>query len=141
MTMGMTPEEQNHAKERMLRLKDKPQLICGEYTTQGYPHPDKLLERIRSNNLTDFAVTKTALALLPILDVENTRAYISKYHPSGKFTFINLPWVNHGSQVMLRDTPEEASERMDPQRLGFQNTCGWKVMAYYWLYLDFPACY
>jgi|GEM_PF-402698 len=108
---GMTPEEQSRAKERLLRLGDTPQLVCGEYTTRGYPPPDKLLERIREKNLTTFAEAKAALQLLPILDVENTRAFIAEHHPSGRFTFIDLPWVNHGSQVMLRDTPERRRMR------------------------------
>jgi acetyl esterase/lipase len=103
---GMTPEEQSRAKERLLRLGDTPQLVCGEYTTQGYPHPNKLLEEIRSKNLTSFKEAEAALDLLPILEVENTRKFLSEHHPSGNSTFINFPWVNHASAVMLRDTPE-----------------------------------
>jgi hypothetical protein len=103
---GMTPEEQSRAKERLLRLGDTPQLVCGEYTAPGYPPPDKLLDHVRSENITEFEEAKSAWDLSPILEVENTRAFIAEHHPSGNFAFIDLPWVNHGAQVVLRDTPE-----------------------------------
>jgi hypothetical protein len=78
---------------------------------RGYPPPDKLLEQIREKNLTSFAAAKTELKLLPITEVENTRKFISENHSHGNYTFINFPWVNHGSKVLLRDTPERRQMR------------------------------
>lgn len=103
---GMTPEEQDRAKDRLQRLRSTPQLIAGEYTQQGYPHPDQLLKQLRSKNITNFATAKMELGLLPVTEVERTREFITGNLPQGDYTILDLPWVNHGSQVFLRDTPE-----------------------------------
>jgi len=108
---GMTPEEQGRAKDRLRRLRGTPQLVAGEHTQQGYPHPDQLLEQLRSKSITDFATAKRELGLVPVTEVERTREFITGNFPQGDCTILDLPWVNHGSQVFLRDTPERRRMR------------------------------
>lgn len=109
---GMTPEEQRRAPERLRRLSDTPQLICGEYCSRPQQGSDvKLREQIQARGITTFAAAKEALGLVPITEVESTRKFIEKHHPHGRYTFIDLPWVNHGSAVFLRDTPERHQVR------------------------------
>lgn len=109
---GMTPEEQRGAPERLRRLGTTPQFICGEYCSRPQLGSDaKLREQIQSRNLTTFTVAKEALGLAPITEVEGTRKFIEKHHPQGRYTFMDLPWVNHGSAVFLRDTSERKQVR------------------------------
>ena len=109
---GMTPEEQRRAPERLRRLGDTPQFICGEHCSIPQQGSDaKLRELITERNLTSFAAAKAELGLKPITEVEGTRKFISENFPQGKYTVVDLPWVNHGSQVLLRDTPERQKLR------------------------------
>lgn len=108
----MTPEEQHRAPERLRRLGNTPQLIAGEYCSVPQQGSDKsLLEAIKQKNLTSFSAAKTELGLVPITEVTGTRKFIANNFPQGNFTFVDLPWVNHGSKVLLRDTPERRKIR------------------------------
>jgi hypothetical protein len=107
---GMKPEEQNRAAERLRRLGKTPQLISGEYASRSL-NDVKLLQSIKDKNLSTFAAAKTELQLEPLIEIEHTRQFISQHHPLGVFTFVNLPWVNHGVTVLHRDTPERRQLR------------------------------
>lgn len=109
---GMTPEERGRAPERLQRLGKTPQLICGEYSSRSARGGDaKLLQFIKDNNLTTFAAAKTELKLEPLTKLEDTRQFVARHHPQGSFTIIDMPWVNHGSAVLLRDTAERRQVR------------------------------
>ena len=109
---GMTPEEQRRAPERLRRLGKTPQLICGEYSSRSALGSDaKLLGFVKDHDLTTFAAAKAELKLEPLTDLEGTRQFVARHHPQGNFTILNLPWVNHGSAVLLRDTPERRQVR------------------------------
>ena len=109
---GMTPEEQGRAPERLRRLRGTPQLICGEHSSRPARGSDaKLLGLITEKKLTTFATAKSALGLEPLTDLEGTREFITKHLPQGRFTLIDLPWVNHGTTVLHRDTPERRQIR------------------------------
>jgi hypothetical protein len=108
----MTPEEQHRAPERLRRLGKTPQLIAGEHCSVPQLGSDKpLLERIKEKNLTSFIAAKEQLGLKPITVVEGTLQFIASNFPQGNFTLVDLPWVNHGSKVLLRDTPERRKIR------------------------------
>jgi hypothetical protein len=108
----MTPAEQKLAPQRLKRLGATPQLICGEYSVVPQPWSDKgLLQTIREKKITSFENAKRELSLLPIADIEGTRKFVATYAPNAPITFLDLPWINHGSSVMLRDTPERRQIR------------------------------
>jgi hypothetical protein len=109
---GMTPEERVRAPERLRRLGKTPQLICGEYSSRSARGSDaKLLGFIKDQNLTTFTAAKADLGLEPLTELEGTRRFIAEHHPQGNFTLVNLPWVNHGSTVLNRATPERRQVR------------------------------
>jgi hypothetical protein len=109
---GMTPEEQGRAPERLRRLGKTPQFVCGEYSSRSARGSDaKLLGFIKDKNLTTLAAAKADLGLEPLTELEGTRRFIAGNHPQGNFTIVNLPWVNHGAVVLLRDTPERRQIR------------------------------
>ena len=104
---GMTKEEQNLAPERLRRLGKTPQLICGEYSTFPQIGSDKpILQMLKEKNIITFEEAKKELGLMPITALEGTRNFIKTIYPSANQTMIDFPWVNHGSQVLLRPTPE-----------------------------------
>jgi len=106
ISWGMTEEEKRRAPERLRRLGTTPQLICGEYCSRPQQGSDTNLRGlIRAQNLTTFTEAEKALGLIPITEVEGTRRFIATHHPRGRYTLIDLPWVNHESAVFLRDTP------------------------------------
>jgi len=108
----MTPEEQSRAPERLRRLGNTPQLIVGEHCSVPQLGSDKpLLEKIKEKNLNSFHAAKAELGLKPITEVEGTRDFIKSNFPQGNFTIVDLPWVNHGSKALLRDTPERRQIR------------------------------
>lgn len=109
---GMTPEERDRAPERLRRLGGIPQLICGEYSAPSARGSDVvLLERIKEKNLIFFAAAKSGLGLQPLADLEGTRGFVTRHLPQGRVTFIDLPWVNHDSKVLFRDTPSRRQMR------------------------------
>ena len=102
---GMTPEERGRAPERLRRLGEIPQLICGEHSSPSARGSDTvLLERIKEKNLTSLAAAKSGLGLQPLTDLEGTRGFVKSHLPQGRITLIDLPWVNHDSKVLQRDT-------------------------------------
>jgi hypothetical protein len=93
-------------------LGKTPQLICGEYSSRSARGSDaKLLGLIKEKNLTTFATAKSALGLEPLTDLEGTRQFVTRHLPQGNVTLIDLPWVNHGTTVLHRDTPERRQIR------------------------------
>jgi len=109
---GMTPEERDRAPERLRRLGEVPQLICGEHSAPSARGSDAvLLERIKEKNLTTFAAAKSGLGLQSLTDLEGTRGFVKNHLPQGHITFIDLPWVNHDSKVLQRDTPSRRQIR------------------------------
>jgi hypothetical protein len=102
----MTKEEQNLAPERLRRLGKTPQLIGGEYSTFPQITSDKNLQMLKEKNIVTFEQAKNELRLIPLTELEGTRNFIKTIYPSANQTMIDFPWVNHGSQVLLRPTPE-----------------------------------
>ncbi len=107
---GMKPEERARAAERLQRLGNTPQLISGEYASRSL-NDATLLQTIKDKNLNTFAAAKVELRLEPLMEIEHTRQFVALHHPLGVFTFVNLPWVNHGVTVLHRDTPERRQLR------------------------------
>lgn len=108
---GMPRDVQARAPERLRRLGKTPQFICGEYSSLSSKGTSSLLESIRHGNLTTFSTAKSELGLKPITELEGTRKFIAQHHPEGKFTILDLPWVNHDTKVLHRDTPARKSIR------------------------------
>ena len=109
---GMTPGEQGRAPERLRRLGGTPQLICGEHSSRSARGGDAELSRlIAEKKLDTFAAAKTGLGLEPLTQLEGTRKFVTRHLPQGHFTVIDLPWVNHGTSVLHRDTPERRQIR------------------------------
>jgi hypothetical protein len=109
---GMKPDDQSGAPERLRRLGQTPQFICGEYSSRSARGSDaKLLKLIKDKNLTNFADAKAELGLEPLTDLEGTRLFIERHLPQGNITIINSVWVNHGQTVLHRDTPERRQIR------------------------------
>jgi hypothetical protein len=103
---GMTPEEQRRAPERLRRLGSIPQFICGEHTAKSRQYGEAmLLAAIKEKNLTTFTDAKKELGLVPLTEAEGTRQFITKHHPGGNYTIVDLPCVNHTAKFVLRDTP------------------------------------
>jgi Cellulase (glycosyl hydrolase family 5) len=109
---GMNLDDKSRAPERLRRLGKTPQLICGEYSSRWARGSDsKLLGKIHEKGLTSFAAAKTELELEPLTTLEGTREFVTKHHPGGNFTIVNFAWVNHGPDVMHRDTSEREQLR------------------------------
>jgi hypothetical protein len=103
---GMTPQERALAPDRLRRLGEIPQLICGEHSSRSARGGAAgLLERIEEKNLATFAAAKSGLGLEPLADLEGTREFVTRHLPQGRITLIDLPWVNHDCNVLHRDTP------------------------------------
>lgn len=103
---GMPPEERGRAAERLLRLGKTPQLICGEHSSRSARGSDAaLLRLVAEKKLDTFATAKSALGLEPLTHLEGTRDFVARHLPQGDVTFIDLPWVNHATTILHRDTP------------------------------------
>ena len=103
---GMTKAEMALSRERLQRLGTIPQLICGEYHLP-IKHKDKtLLELIRVQQITSFAIAKEKLLLHPMIDLEGTRRFITANLSAGNITFLDLPYVNHSCAYVMCDIPE-----------------------------------
>lgn len=104
---GMSTAEQAEAPKRLLRLGQIPQLICGEYCSIPQLGSDAVLKQnIHEQKISSFEEAKAKLGLKPILEVEGTKDFIAKNAPHGVFCFMDLPWVNHSHQVLLRDSEQ-----------------------------------
>ena len=103
---GMTPEEQQLAPERVRRLGRIPQYIAAEHCTPTYTPPKDLLQQLHERNIVTFDQAESEFHLQPVQLWEKTRRFLRLHQPQGQFTFADLPWVNHESACLLRDTPE-----------------------------------
>jgi thioredoxin-related protein len=104
---GMTPEEQAKAPERVARLGATPQYILGEQSVLPQPWNDKALRAaILKDHLATFEAARTKLDLHPISIIEGTRAFLAQHAPTSDISIVDLPFVNHSSEVLFRDTPE-----------------------------------
>ncbi|MEY5026413.1 MAG: hypothetical protein RLZZ244_1941 [Verrucomicrobiota bacterium] len=101
------------AKENLARLGKIAQLCVAEYNTDVLSgNPDKLLiPKIEEAGCKNFGEAIAKFRLKPVYDssLTNTKAFIERNKPAGSsITFYSLPWANHGSIFILRDTPERA---------------------------------
>ncbi len=104
---GMTPEEQAKAPERVARLGETPQYILGEQSVLPQPWNDKALRAaIVNGHLATFEAARIKLDLQPISIIEGTRAFLAQHAPTSDISIVDLPFVNHSSEVLFRDTPE-----------------------------------
>ncbi len=103
---GMTSEEQAGCTKRLCRLGSIPQYLCGEYHLPENHTDAKILERVRADRLTTFEAAKQKLRLVPMIDQEGTRKFVTTNYPQGHYTFAALPYVNHTPDYLLRDIPE-----------------------------------
>ena len=90
--------------ERLRRLGETPQYVCGE-THLAEKHTDpRLLALVRERGFTDIETATRELNLKSILEQEGIREFITGNHPDAKVTFDTFPWVNHDGDWILRDT-------------------------------------
>jgi hypothetical protein len=103
---GMTPEEQRRAPERLARLGQTPQFICGEHVAPKLRGGEKkLLESVRAQGFASLGAAREALGLVPLTEAEGTRRFVAEHQPQGRFTIVDLPYVNHTADVVLREVP------------------------------------
>lgn len=111
---GMTPEEQAKAPERLARLGSIPQYVMGEQSILPQPWGDKELRATLSERkLASFAEARNVLGLKPITEIEGTKEFLKKNFKgnSEKLVVADLPYVNHSSEILLRDIPERKQLR------------------------------
>lgn len=103
---GMSKEEQVACERRLHRLGGIPQFICGEYHLPAGHSDKKLLDLVREKKLDGFEKARTELNLVPMLSHEKIDSFIAANLPRGNCTLVNLPFVNHTAEWVLRDVPE-----------------------------------
>jgi hypothetical protein len=108
---GQTEAEQVRRVERLLRLGNTPQYVCGEYHLTENHKDQKLLSLVQEGNFATLAEVKRHLNIESILDQEGIRSHILQNHPTAKVTFDAFPWVNHYGDWILRDTPSREKLR------------------------------
>lgn len=108
---GMTPLEKAQAPERMRRLGSTPQLICGEFHLPLNHRDETLLKLTREGGFTTFEEVRGKLGLVPMTEEEGIRAFVARTHPKANTTFLDLPYVNHSTEYVLRDIPERKQMR------------------------------
>lgn len=108
---GMTPAEQARAAERLRRLGSIPQYICGEHHLAQNHGDGKLMEMIKTRNLTTFEAARKQLGLVPMTETEGTRTFVTKNLPQDRCVFVDLPYGNHTPDYVLRDIPERKAMR------------------------------
>jgi hypothetical protein len=99
------------AKAHIARLGKIPQLCMAEYNTDILSgNPDKqLVPKITEAGCKNIGEAIQKFQLKPVYDSSLTknRAFIEANKPHGSsIAFLPLPWVNHGSDFTLRNTPE-----------------------------------
>lgn len=102
---NQTKPERALRVERLRRLGDTPQYVCGETHLAKKHNDSRLLALIRERGFTDIETATRELNLKSILEQEGIRDYITNNHPEAKVTFDTFPWVNHNGEWILRDTP------------------------------------
>ena len=91
---GMTPEEQ--AARRGLRRVGIYPAVHLRRRASPKNHPMRnLWSWLRTERLVTFAGGESELGLVPMIDREGTRKFVTKNHPQGHYTFAALPYVNH----------------------------------------------
>ena len=108
---GMTPAKKELAGERLRRLGSIPQFICGEHHLPQDHQNAKVLEMVKAGEFAGFEAAKSKLGLVPMADTEGTREFVATNHPQGRYTFVDLPYVNHTADYVLRDIPERRQLR------------------------------
>jgi hypothetical protein len=112
-----TEAEQAPRLERLLRLGETPQYVCGEMHLAERHNDQRLLALVRTHGYSDIEVATRELNLKSILEQEGIRDFITQNHPDAKVTFDTFPWVNHDGDWILRDTPTRTRLRNWVQRL------------------------
>ena len=108
---GMTIKEQARAPERLRRLGNTPQYICGEHHLSVKHNDAKLLETVAAGKFKTFEEAKKSLGLVSMIDAERTRQFVMNNYPQGRFTIVDLPYINHSAGYVLRDIPERKQMR------------------------------
>jgi hypothetical protein len=79
----------------------------GEHSVLPQPWNDKGLRAgIAECRLATFAEARDALGLKPITEIEGTRSFIARHASDAAIAMVDLPFVNHSTEILLRDTPE-----------------------------------
>jgi hypothetical protein len=108
---GMSDEDKYRAVERVKRLGETPQFICGEYHLRENHTDANDLKAVRDGRYTDMAVAVRELDLVPQSERELIREFITRHYPQGNITFVDLPFVNHTSAWVFMDIPEREMVR------------------------------
>ena len=107
----MSKEDAYRAAERVKRLGDTPQLICGEYHLRENHTDANDLKAVREGSYTDMEVAIKELDLIPQSESEGIRDFISEHYPEGNIIFIDLPFVNHTNAWLFMNVPEREMVR------------------------------
>ncbi len=102
---GLTAADKAGVLERFGRLRNTPQFVCGEYTVRPAQPLTKVMQTLQERGITEFAQAKKELSLVPLLEAEKTLDIFKSRPNSDNLHLLNLPWINHSYQVLLRDTP------------------------------------
>jgi hypothetical protein len=108
---GMSPAEFQRGPQRLKRLGNTPQYVCGEHHLAMKHNDPKLLKMVHDRRFDTFETAKRELGLIPMTQQEGIREFIIKNHPAANITFADFPWVNHTGDWILRDTPERLKLR------------------------------
>jgi len=114
---GMSPAEFQRGPQRLKRLGNTPQYVCGEHHLAMKHTDPKLLKMVHDRKFDTFETAKRELGLIPMTQQEGIREFIIKNHPAANITFADFPWVNHTGDWILRDTPERLKLRAWVQNL------------------------
>mgnify|MGYP001605240149 CR=1 FL=1 len=99
------------AVERLRRLGDTPQFICGEYHLRINHTDENDFKAVRDGGYTDMAIAIRELDLVPMSEKEGIRKFVQTNYPQGNFTFVDLPFVNHTNDWLFMDIPERKMVR------------------------------
>ena len=114
---GMSPDEFQRGPQRLNRLGDTPQYVCGEHHLATRHTDSKLLKMVHDRKIDDFETAKRELNLIPMTQQEGIREFIKKNHSEANITYADFPWVNHTGDWILRDTQERRKLRVWVQDL------------------------
>ena len=113
----MSPAEFQRGPQRLKRLRDTPQYVCGEHHLAVKHTDPKLLKMVHDRKLETFEAAKRELDLIPMTQQEGIREFIKKNHPEANIAFADFPWVNHSGNWILRETRERQKLRAWVQNL------------------------
>jgi hypothetical protein len=66
---------------------------------------------VAAGKFKTFEEAKKTLGLVSMIDAEATRKFVMMNYPQGRFTIIDLPYINHSAGYVLRDIPERKQMR------------------------------